>query len=64
MFLLLDRHRELFQRLVVEPALPQNPRKLARQRPLVPVAREKRNRLAALPTPSWQPHNEPSESHK
>lgn len=49
MRLLLDRHRELcLQLLTLEPTLSQHPRKLTRQRPLVVVASEERDRLARL----------------
>ena len=49
MFLLFDGHRELLRELIgTEPALLQHPRQLSRKRALVLLAREKRDRLAAL----------------
>ena len=58
-FLLLNGHRELLERLVVKATVREDAGVLACQRPLVVFAGEERNRLAALPTPSCQPHNEP-----
>lgn len=48
MFLLLDGHRELLQRLVVKATVREDAGVLASQRFLVVFASEERNRLAAL----------------
>jgi len=48
MFLFLDCHREFFQRLIVEPSLPEHPRKLPRQCPLVAIPGKECYRFSAL----------------